>query len=118
MYDNLGLPLSSGGRTRETIVGTMAQIAALGSFDKTKQYSISDYPEGGISSALMALALTAPYDGFFKDGDTFICNDTSADYTKDKTYRFTVTGTLPNLSASWVEVQSSSGSVITFEEYV
>lgn len=57
---------------------------------------IVDFPEGGITNAQMAAALTAELDGFYSVGSVYICTDNGEYGIKSHLYEFTSNG--------WVDI--------------
>lgn len=84
---------------------TMSEYEALTSEDSSIDYDITNYPQNGITNAIMTYALTC--EKLFPEGTVFICSD-SGTYTKGNTYRIKVT----NGVKSWENITPSGGANI------
>ena len=79
------MPTSS--KFKGHVILTKAQYCALQNHDENKQYFITDLPNGSISNADMALALTTE-SILYRNGDIFTCLD-DGEYKQGLQYVFT-----------------------------
>ena len=83
---------------------TMSEYETITSEDPSIDYDIINYPQNGITNAVMTYALTCKK--LFPEGTIFICSD-SGTYTKGNTYRIKVV----DGAKSWEDITPSSANI-------